>query len=291
MRLVNLPALLAVCIWGSVFPFAKVGLAEFPALAFTALRPLVAGVLLFAWLGLRGRSLGVERGDWPRLLAAGLAGMAVFQFFTFVGLKYTTTTHNVLLYATSPLLGAGLLWALGRRGARPGVQEVAGLALGFIGVALLVLGAGAGADGGEATLFGDGLSLIGALGWVGVTLLPGRLVGRYGPLHVSAWLAFVSGAVLLPPALGELAAVAAAPPSAVAWLALLYNAVAGMIVAMALWQLAAHRLGPTATLVYVYLEPLVAVALAVLFLGDRLGPLQAVGALALLAGVGLVQRS
>jgi drug/metabolite transporter (DMT)-like permease len=47
-----------------------------------------------------------------------------------------------------------------------------------------------------------------------------------------------------------------------AWIGLVYRATAGMVVAMALWGKALHRLGPTQMMVYAYLEPVSAVVLA-----------------------------
>ncbi len=283
---ISLPALLAVLLWGAVVPLSKLALADFPALAFATLRPLLAAALLFAWLAGRRERLLVERREWPKVLLAGLAGMGVFQFFTFVGLRFTSATHSVLIYAASPVLGVALLWAA--RQARLAAGTLLGVLLGFAGVAILVLGGQT--DAGTATPFGDALTLIGALGWVGVTVLPQPLVRAHGAVFVTAWLDLLAGLAILPFALPEIAAVVVAPPPTATWLGLLYSAVLGMIVANALWQRAVRALGPAQTLVYVYLEPLLAVLLAVVLLGERLDAVQAVGALALLAGVGLAQR-
>jgi drug/metabolite transporter (DMT)-like permease len=61
-----------------------------------------------------------------------------------------------------------------------------------------------------------------------------------------------------------------------------------MVVAMALWGKAIHRLGPTQTMVYAYLvEPVSAVVLAASVLGESLNPIQAVGAVLTFGGGGL----
>jgi len=74
---------------------------------------------------------------------------------------------------------------------------------------------------------------------------------------------------------------------AVAWAGLLYGATVGMVMAMALWGKSIHRLGPQQTMLYVYLEPVSAVLIAAVVLGEALHPLQAVGALLTFVGVGL----
>ena len=70
-----------------------------------------------------------------------------------------------------------------------------------------------------------------------------------------------------------------------AWAGSLYGATVGM--AMALWGKAIHRLGPQQTMLYVYLEPVSAVLIAAVVLGEALHALQAVGALLTFVGVGV----
>lgn len=283
---VNGPALLAVLLWGGMVPFTKYALGEFPVMTYTALRSLGAAAILFAFVALRGQPLGVDRADWRRLLIAGLAGQGFFHLFTLLGLQYTSATHNILLFSTSPIVGAAILWAFRRY--RPTRRVAFGILLGFAGVAMLVHDAGA--IGGGSSLFGDALTLIGTLGWVVLTVVPGPLTRRYGAILVTAWMQALATLAVLPFALGELGRLAERPPSWLPWLSLLYSVVLGSVVAYSLWQRAARELGPTGTLIYVYLEPLVTIALAIPFLGERLDAIQALGAVVLLAGVGLAQR-
>jgi drug/metabolite transporter (DMT)-like permease len=72
-----------------------------------------------------------------------------------------------------------------------------------------------------------------------------------------------------------------------AWAGLSYGATVGMVMAMTLWGRSIHRLGPQRTMLYVYLEPVSAVVIAVTVLGEWLCPIQAVGALLAFVGVGL----
>ncbi len=284
-RWINVPALAAVVIWGAAFPIVKYALAEFPVLAYAALRPVIAVALLFGLLWLRGESMAVDRRDWPRLLAAGYAGMALFQLCFILGLGYTSASHSALLLCASPLLGAVVLW-LGRQ-EQVSARSLVGLVLGLTGVALVVLQAD---PSGTASLAGDLLTLLAALGWVGVTILPQSLVARYGPVKVTAWLLLAGATVLVALGWQETLAALRSPPSLLAWLSLLYSAVVAMVLANVLWQRAVRALGSTQTLVYFYLQPVVAILLAAVMLGERLGLLQAIGGAITLLGVGLVQR-
>jgi drug/metabolite transporter (DMT)-like permease len=75
-----------------------------------------------------------------------------------------------------------------------------------------------------------------------------------------------------------------------AWTGLVYGGTAGMVVAMALWGRSLHRFGQRPTMVYVYLEPVSAVVIAAIVLGESLTPVQAAGALLTLAGVWLASE-
>ena len=67
----------------------------------------------------------------------------------------------------------------------------------------------------------------------------------------------------------------------------LYGATVGMVLAMTLWGRALSRYGPQETMLYVYLEPVSAVIIAAALLGEALHPMQAVGAVLTLVGVGM----
>lgn len=284
-RWLQLPALAAVVIWGAAFPIVKFALAEFPVLAYAALRPVIAVAVLFGLLWVRGEPLGIERGDWRRLLAAGYGGMALFQLCFILGLGYTSASHSALLLCTSPLLGAVALWLT--RKEPVSLRSLAGLLLGLTGVALVVVQAD---PSGTASLTGDLLTLLAALGWVGVTVLPGSLVARYGPVKVTAWLLLAGATVLVAIGWREMLVAVRQPPSLLAWLSLLYSAVVAMVLANVLWQRAVRALGSTQTLVFFYLQPVIAILLAAVVLGERLNPLQLTGGAITLLGVGLVQR-
>jgi drug/metabolite transporter (DMT)-like permease len=97
----------------------------------------------------------------------------------------------------------------------------------------------------------------------------------------------VAALCFTPLAVGEMGGHAWERVSWVAWGGLLYGATGGMVVAMVLWAKAIHRLGPIQTMLYVYLEPLSAVVIAAVVLGEVLYPIQAVGAVLTFAGIGL----
>jgi len=63
-----------------------------------------------------------------------------------------------------------------------------------------------------------------------------------------------------------------------------------MVVSMSLWGRSVSRLGPTETMVYLYLEPVSAVVIAAILLGESFGAVQLMGALLTFSAVWLVHR-
>jgi drug/metabolite transporter (DMT)-like permease len=74
------------------------------------------------------------------------------------------------------------------------------------------------------------------------------------------------------------------------WAALAYGALLSLVLAYLLWNRSVQLVGPSRTVVYMCLTPLIAVAGAAVMLGERPRPLQGVGAVLIVAGVLLSRR-
>jgi len=277
----HLEPLLAVILWGGIYPGVKLGLRAIPLLSFTYLRILLAMVVLFA-VSMRLRPLLLPRVLWRPVLHAGLA-QTCFQLLLVASLQWTTAGNGAVLLATAPLLTAAWCAVTGRE--RPGRQQWAGMVVGFIGVGLVVYGGGTGML--WSHLSGDLLAVgaAGAWAWYGVVI--GPVVGALGPLRATGWTMVIAALCFTPLTLGEVRSHAWGLVPWEAWAGLIYGATAGMVMAMALWGKAVHRLGPLQTMLYVYLEPISALIIAAVVLSEALHLPQAAGIVITFVGVGL----
>ena len=272
--------LLAVLLWGGVYPGAKVALQDLPVVSFAALRLALASAVLFAvtW---RVRPIGLPRGLAKTFLNAGLA-QTTFQFLLVAGLRRTTAGNSAILLATAPLLTA--LWFLTVRRDRPTGRQWLGLGLGLLGVSLIV---GGGVRIGRTQLVGDLLAFGSAAAWAWYGLAIGPLVRALGAIRATAWTMLMGALVVVPLASSQLWTQQWSQVSWGTWAGVVYGATAGMVVAMVLWGQAIQRLGPRQTMLYSYLEPLSAVVVAALILGEALTVQQGIGALFTFAGIWL----
>jgi drug/metabolite transporter (DMT)-like permease len=201
------------------------------------------------------------------------------------GLSRTSVAHTVILGSISPLLVAVYRIAVKRAKLPP--ISLLGIVGGFAGVILLVIGAGSGSG---TSLLGDAFALASAIAWMGVTIWPAKTFARYGTLRPMAWMFLSSLMLTMPVSIGALHRTYQHMPSALAWASLFYSAVFGALIGNSLWQRSVQALGAARTLIYLYLQPVGALVLAAIILGERMNLTQAVGGVLALVGVGLVRR-
>lgn len=170
--------------------------------------------------------------------------MGASQFFYIGGLARTSVSHNVILISCTPLLVAGHRLVIKRQ--RLDTRSL----LGVISVASPVWSCSylVRAVPGMRRCSGDALSLCGAISWMSATIVPAPLLAKYGTLRTSVWLLGASTLAVLPIGAFSIADSVQHPPSALAWMSLVYGGVFGILVGNSLWQRAVQEIGPGADL-------------------------------------------
>jgi DME family drug/metabolite transporter len=255
-----------------------------PAVA--AYRLGVGGLLLVLFLLLTRRPLPRGRRSWARIAVLGLLA-AGFQasYFAAVG-RVSVSLATLLTIGASPVLVLAVESALGRRRADARALGTVGVAV--IGLTLLI-GVPEGGRDLTAMLAGGGFALLAAGGFATMTVIGSRPVDGLDDLAATG-LGFTFGAVVLAP----LAATAGGglgftPSWAGLGLLLLLGAGPTAIAYAAYFRGLRTSEAGTAALMAL-LEPLVGTALAVLILGDRLGPAGLAGAALLIIALVLEAR-
>jgi len=270
-------ALMAV-LWGIPYLFIKEAVDSYSPAAIVAGRTLLGAVILLP-LALRRGALRPALKLWPWVLAFGAIEMAG-PFFLLGHAEQTLPSGLTgLLVATVPLFAAGIALARGDRTMLSPVRAV-GLLLGFGGVVTIVLGPG--------LAVADPSSALTAMGEV---LLVAFLYA-IAPFIIATKLAHV-------PALGTITLALFAVGLAYLPLALLtqhemptvrstVSLVALGILCTALAFLGFFALigevGPVRAPLFTYVNPLVAIALGVVLLGEPLSPGLLIGFPIVIAG-------
>jgi drug/metabolite transporter (DMT)-like permease len=277
-------------IWGVNFSVVKFGTRFLRPLAFNGLRVAIATAVLLV-LALTQRRTLPSRRDVVGLAALGLVGHGAYQTLFILGLARTTAGVTALVLAASPALIAIVGTLLGVE--RPTGRAWLGVALQLLGVGLVTFASGAaaghGAGGGRPTTAGPLILLAAALCWAFYAVLLKRYTERVHPLQISAWT--MAGGVLL---LGAIAspALAATHWRAVplpGWGAVAYSGFGALVIAYLFYYRGVRVLGPTRTAMFSNLQPLIALTVAYLTLGETPSVWQLAGAGSIMTGL-LVSR-
>jgi drug/metabolite transporter (DMT)-like permease len=271
----------AVLIWGWTFVATKILVAELGPVEIFALRLAIGLPCLGALLLLKRVPLRFARADAAPLFLGG----AIFTLHVLVqigGLVTTTATNTGWIIAVSPLALAVLSFLFLRE--RIGWSGVAGIAVATVGILLLV-SRGRLTDLAWLQNTGDWLVLASAHTWALYTVVTRDLVRRRQPLAVTFGILLIAAVftAILFVASGDLAPARTLSPRGIA--ALLYLAIPGQALGHWFWQEGVAQLGAARAGLYLYLEPLATLALAVPLLGEPFGPFTALGGALVLAGV------
>jgi drug/metabolite transporter (DMT)-like permease len=286
-------------VWGSTYLAIRVADQTLPPFAMAAARYLTAGAVLFPIALASSRrerdvSARPERrptAGAPRL--AQWAGMAVVGTLLLAfgngGVCYAERTLPsglaALLVATVPLWMVLAEWVI--NGRRPRLGGWLAVALGLAGVAVLAQPHG----------HGDVLPVLVVLGasmsWGIGSVLAGRLPAPASPLLGSAMEMLAGGAVLAGIAAdsGQLSPAAAGHVSTHSLLALGYLIGPGSLLALTCYVIALRRLPTAVVSTYAYVNPVVAVSLGTLILGEPLTGGILLGGAVIIAAVALLVTS
>jgi drug/metabolite transporter (DMT)-like permease len=164
-----------------------------------------------------------------------------------------------------------------------------GVLVATAGVVLVVAARGAGFGG--TTMAGDLLTLGAVICWAGYTLGLRVLPPEISPLRVTMVTTVAGAPGLVLAGLPEMLGMDWSAVGWQGWSALGYATILSLLVAYLIWNRSVKVVGPSRTVIYMCLTPLIAVATAAVFLGERPRPLQAVGAALIIGGVLVTRRS
>lgn len=278
---------LLALMWGHSFLFIKVAVAAVAPAWIVAARVGIGGAFLLAIVAVRKVALPRELGVWVALALVGLLGSSAGWLAQAWAQAQLDSGLVAVLNATTP--AATLLLAVLARQERAHPVRLAGLALAIVGTVIII--------GGEIEAGGPPLALVVAVvatvayGF-GTVVARARIAGKVRPLPAAAGQNLIATAVMVVVAFvaaGPAPAPSTLPPAI--GLSLLALGVLGTGLAFLVYHTLIERVGATNASLVTYLVPVVGLVSGALFLGERFGVNVLVGAVVLLAGVWLAQRT
>lgn len=273
-------------IWGTSYLATRVGVLHLPPLLFGGLRFLIAGTVLTGvafWRGFRPAQLA---GQWHHLVVMSFLGIAVCNGLQVWAMQWVPSGTSALLNA-SCALWIVLFGLFGARAHRPGRREMLGLAIGFVGTALLVLPATGDGTAATTPLLPQLAIVLACVVWsLGTIYMRNHAVAI--DLFALMGLQMLLGGtwmVLMGTLRGEPALWHWSRPGA---FALAYLVVFSACLAYTAYAWLARHATPAPTGTYSYVNPALATLAGYIGLGERMSLMQIWGAAVILAGVLMV---
>ncbi|KAF0676415.1 DMT family transporter [Profundibacterium mesophilum] len=269
--------------WSSAFTSARIIVAEAPPLSALALRFAISGTLGIMLALALGQSWKLSRAQWKATVIFGICQNALYLGLNFVAMQTVEAGLAAIIASSMPLLVAlaGTLFY----NERISGLAAAGLAAGLLGVALIM---GSRLSGG-VDLGGLLLCGIGVLALTFATLSV-RSASSGGNLMMVVGLQMVIGSAAL--------TLVAIPLETwdVTWstrltFAFVYTTLVPGLAATFVWFLLVERIGAVRAATFHFLNPFLGVAIAAVFLGERLGIFDLIGVTIIMFGILAVQLS
>ncbi len=270
---------LTLVLWSSAFAGIRVGLRGFSPGHLALLRFLVASAG-FAVYALAARMRLPDRRDLPMLILSGLLGISIYHVALNMGEQTVKAGAASLLVNTQPVFAA--LLAPVFLGERIKPWGWLGILISFAGAAFIAVGEG----GGFHMASGAALILVAAISSAFYTIVQKSLLRRYSALQFTAFAMWTGSAALLVYAPGMVKAISNAPASCI-WAVVFLGVFPGALSYLG-WAHVMTRLPASRAVSFFYVVPVMAVAVAWVWLGEVPGALTIVGGALALVGVSLV---
>ena len=274
-------------VWGSTYFAIKVSVRTLPPLLSAGLRFTLAGLLLAAILALRRTPLRVP---WREAGAAvGIGVMLLACGVGVVTLAETRIDSSVAAMIAGSVPLQVIVW---RTIARERVATATKLSavVGLVGLLLIIVPTGVS---GGSTAIGLAMMLGASFSWSTGSFVSRRLPLPRDPFVATVYEMLGGGCVLVigALALGEGGDISADGVSAASLAAWLYLVVFGSLIAFTAYAWLLHHAPISQVVTHQYVNPLVAIALGSLFLGEALDLATAIGALIVIGAVFATIRS
>lgn len=288
---VYLAAFTVAVIWGVATPVIKLVVAEVPPIIAVFVRFTIAAFAFIPFLWTAEKRCPIMHKDLPKLLVLAFLGSTAALVFAFEGIARTTVLDAAIIVATVPIVEAlASSLRLHEKFTKP---NIFGFIIAFIGT-LIVIAQPFGDPTREVhqRFFGNVLVFLHVIAWVLFTIGSKEEFKRYEAAHLTG-LTLAVGMITTAP-LAFLAHLKNPMWLAdITWVGLagiLYLAIFSSIIAYTLWEWALSKLSAGKLGIFLFITPLVAVALAVPLLSEQPTPIFIIGALLTLIGIALALK-
>ncbi len=229
----------------------------------------------------------LRKKDIPLFIACGVTGISINQLLFIKGLSITYSIHASLLMLCTPLLITITAFFFLKE--KVNRYIISGLVCGISG-AIMLISSRESSGTGDNIILGDILIALNAISYAFYFVLVKPLILYYSPTQVLRW-AFTFGTIfILPFGWAEFMEAPWQSMSGIQWSAIAFVVVGATFLAYLFNIYGLTHLQASATGAYIYLQPIFATIVAIIFMGEQLTIRKIFSAVLIFAGVYLVNR-
>ncbi|MBR4951595.1 MAG: EamA family transporter [Alistipes sp.] len=272
-------------VWACDYPFYNLVLGRYISPMAMVTASLIIAALFSLVPLLWERPEGIAPQDRAKILGAALLMGVARKLCMMFGLADTSPIDGSIIGTSTPLLVLLLSVAVGVD--RFTVKRVLGLALGMVGTLAIIISSNSGVHT-QSSVWGNVLIFISSCVSASYMVLCKRLVSKYRVTTVLRWIYCASAFVVLPFGVDDVLAINFSVMDTKILLASLFVLFVPTYLPNLLLNYSLRSVAPTASSIYAYIQPVVAVALSVVMRLDKLHPDTFLFALVIFLGVALV---
>ncbi len=250
-------------------------------------RVIVTTALFWLMLWWEKPEKKIQKKDLPLFLLCGLTGVAINQLLFIKGLSMTYSTHGALLMLSTPIVITIVAFFFLKE--MLSIGRIAGLLLGIGGAAVLILSKEKSGSGSNV-LLGDLFIITNAISYSFYFVLVKPLILKYSPLQVITWVFTMGSAFIIPVGWQEFVTIPWDTFTLLNLTAIAFVVLGATFLAYLFNIYGLHHLNASATGAYIYLQPIFATVVAMIFLDEPFSWLKGISAIMIFTGVYLVNN-
>jgi drug/metabolite transporter (DMT)-like permease len=277
--------IIANLIWGSASPIFKWSLQGIEPFTLGFFRFFLGALLL---LPLTLHELRVHYRHWPKLILLSLTGITIHISLFFLGLKLTASVNAPIIASSAPIfIIIGSMIFLHEQ---PLPRVLIGTGISLLGILLIVFQP-LFEQGMDTSIFGNFLLVTATVGTVLHTLLLRNLAKHYAALTLTFWSFVIGSLGFLPFFLLETKQSEFLNTLTIqGFVGILFGALFASALAYYLYNLALKYVKASEAGIFVYMDPIVAILIAIPLLGEKITPIFILGSLLVFAGIYIAER-
>jgi drug/metabolite transporter (DMT)-like permease len=277
--------IIANIIWGAASPIFKWSLQDIQPFTLAFLRFFIGALVI---LPFTLHNLHVKREDWGKLALMAFLGITINISFFFVALQITASVNAPIIGSAGPVfIILGSLFFLKEK-----IKKIVliGTLVSLLGVIAII--AEPLIDRGlDASFLGNLFLIVAVLGGVGHTLIMRKMARAYTALTITFWTFAIGSLSFVPMMFREVQRVGFLTDVGMqGFIGIVFGSLLCSALAYYLYALALKYVIASESSVFTYMDPIVAIAIAVPLLGEKITPIFTIGSLLVFAGIFIAEK-